>query len=69
MSDVAWWVWILLGVGLWFLQLIVSAYSDDTIRENKHTGGFSIFRGVLIAGMVVSVLIAVIRFVKLVWNS
>jgi tetrahydromethanopterin S-methyltransferase subunit D len=68
-ADLSWWVWILLAVGLWFLQLIISAFSDGTIGENKHTVFFWTVRAALIFAMVVSAVVGVIRFVKWVWNS
>jgi tetrahydromethanopterin S-methyltransferase subunit D len=69
LADLSWWVWILLAVGLWFLQLIISAFSDETIRENKHTSFFWAVRAAMIVAMVVSALVGVIRFVKWVWNA
>jgi hypothetical protein len=68
-ADLSWWVWILLAVALWLLQLVTSAFSDETIRENKHTSFFWTVRAALIFAMVVSALVGVIRFVKWVWNS
>ena len=68
-ADLSWWVWILLAAALWFLQLIISAFSDETIRENKHTSLFWTVRAALIFAMVVSALVGVIRFVKWVWNA
>jgi tetrahydromethanopterin S-methyltransferase subunit D len=67
--DLSWWVWILLAVGLWFLQLIISAFSDETIRANKHTSFFWTVRAAIIVAMVVSALVGVIRFVKWVWSA
>jgi hypothetical protein len=69
LTDLSWWVWILLTAALWFLQLIISVVSDETIRENKHTSFFWTVRAALIAAMVVSALVGVIRFVKWVWNA
>jgi hypothetical protein len=68
-ADLSWWVWILLAAALWLLQLIISAVSDETIRENKHKSFFGTVRTALIAAMVVSALVGVIRFVKWVWNA
>jgi hypothetical protein len=69
LADLSWWVWILLAAALWFLQLIISAVSDETIRENRHASFFWTVRAALIAAMVVSALVGVIRFVKWVWNA
>jgi hypothetical protein len=69
LADLSWWVWILLAAALWLLQLIISAFSDETIRENKHTSFFWTVRAAMIVAMVVSALVGVIRFVKWVWNS
>jgi hypothetical protein len=68
-ADLSWWVWILLAAALWLLQLIISAFSDETIRENKHTSLFWTVRAAMIVAMVVSALVGVIRFVKWVWNA
>jgi hypothetical protein len=67
-ADLSWWAWILLAAGLWFLQLLISALTDDSDRENKHTTFFWGIRAALIVGMVLSALVGVIRFVKWVWN-
>jgi hypothetical protein len=68
-ADIPWWVWIVLTPVLWILQLIVSAYSDKSIRANKHTTFFWIVRIALIAGMALSFLMGIVRFVRWAWYS
>lgn len=64
-----WWGWILVGVGLWFIQLILSAFADGDLAENKHTLFFRSVRVVVIIGTVLTTLIGIVRFVKWVWNG
>ena len=54
---------MLIAVGCWFLQLIMSIRTDDGSR-----GAWAI-RILFIAGMVFSVLFGLIRFVKWVWQG
>jgi hypothetical protein len=68
-ADLSWWAWILLAAVLWFLQLLISGLTDETIRQNKQTNVFWGIRATLLVGVVVSALVGVIRFVKWVWNS
>jgi hypothetical protein len=62
-ANIPWWAWLLIAVGCWFLQLILSVRTDDGTR-----GAWTI-RILFIAGTVFSVLIGVIRFVKWVWEA
>ncbi len=62
-ANMPWWAWLLIAVGCWFLQLITSFRTDDGSK------GAWLFRIVFIAGMVLSFLIGVIRFVKWVWEA
>ena len=62
-SDLSWWVWLLPAIAFWLLQLIASAY-----RYNG-TVGARFLRGVLLAGMVFSAFVAVIRFVEWAWGG
>ena len=57
-ASIPWWAWLLIAVVLWFAQLVISVRTDD--------GGLGAWfiRWVFIAGMVMSGLIGVIRFVK-----
>jgi len=52
-----------LAIVFWFFQLAAEVWTD------KGTLSAWAFRGLLIAGMVLSALIAVIRFVKWVWQG
>ena len=54
---------MLIAVGCWFLQLIMSIRTDDGSK------GAWVIRIAFIAGMVLSALIGVIRFVKWVWQG
>lgn len=62
-AGIPWWGWLLIAVGCWFLQLIISFRTD-----NGEEGAWLI-RIVFIAGMVFSALIGLIRFVKWVWQG
>jgi len=55
-----------LAAALWLLQFIISAFSDETIRENKHTSFFWTVRVAMIVAMVVSALVGVIAWIALV---
>jgi hypothetical protein len=62
-ASIPWWGWILLAVVLWYVQLMMGIYTDSgSIRA-------WVIRIALIAGMVISALIGVIRFVKWIWQS
>jgi hypothetical protein len=60
-SALPWFGWLVLAVVCWFFQLMMSMYTD------KGGADAWLIRGVLIAGMVMSAAIAIIRFVKWVW--
>jgi hypothetical protein len=62
-SSVPWWGWLLVAAVCWFVQFVLS------IRTDNGSAGAWIIRIGFIAGMVLSVLIAVIRFVKWVWQG
>ena len=65
-ANIPWWGWLLIAVACWFLQLIMSVRTYDTFEGSK---GAWVIRIAFIAGMVLSVLIGVIRFVKWVWQG
>jgi hypothetical protein len=60
-ANIPWWAWLIIAVGCWFFQLIMSIRTDDGSK------GAWLIRIAFIAGMVLSFLICVIRFVKWVW--
>jgi hypothetical protein len=62
-ADVPWWGWLLIAVACWFLQLMMSIRTDDGGK------GAWLIRTAFIAGMVLSALIGLIRFVKWVWQG
>jgi hypothetical protein len=61
-SALPWWAWFGLAFVFWFFQLVASIYTDK--------GGFGawFFRGSLLAGMVLSAFLGIIRFVKWAWQ-
>jgi hypothetical protein len=62
-AALPWWGWLLLAPVFWFAQLNASVYTDrGSLRA-------WIVRGTLIAGMVFSAALGVIRFVKWAWAS
>ncbi len=62
-SDLPWWGWLLLAVICWCFQWAIGEYTEEgSLRAWA-------FRLVLIAGAVLSALIAVVRFVKWVWQG
>ena len=62
-ASIPWWGWLLIATVCWFVQLILS------IRTDNGSAGAWIVRIAFIAGLVLSVLIGVIRFVKWVWQG
>ena len=62
-SVIPWWAWLLVAAICWFLQLMMSSWTD-----NGSTKAW-IIRIAFIVGMVLSALIGVIRFVKWVWQG
>ena len=62
-ANMPWWGWLLMAVGCWLVQLIMSIRTDDGSK------GAWVIRFVFIAGMVLSALIGAIRFVKWVWQG
>ena len=61
-ASIPWWAWLLITAACWFIQLMMSVWTD------KGGAGAWTIRVAFIAGMVLSTLIAVIRFVKWVWQ-
>jgi hypothetical protein len=61
-SALPWWGWALVALGFWFFQLVSSIYTD------KGTLTAWVFRIALIVGMVLSAILAVIRFAKWAWQ-
>lgn len=62
-ASIPWWGWLLIAVGCWFLQLMMSIRTDDGSK------GALLIRIAFITGMVLSSFIGVIRFVKWVWQG
>ena len=62
-TSIPWWAWLLIAALCWFLQLMMSIQTDSgSLRAWT-------IRIALIVGMALSALIAVIRFVKWVWQG
>ena len=57
----------MLAAVLWVLQLIVSAFSDSDIPENKNASFWGFVRFVLLVGMFLCLGIGIVRFVKWAW--
>jgi hypothetical protein len=68
LNFIPWWGWLLIAVSCWFFQLFASAFTYKAHSE-QNTGPAWIIRGALIAGMVLSLAIAVIRFTKWAWGG
>lgn len=60
-ASIPWWGWLLIAGLSWFIQLMMSVWTD------KGGAGAWIIRVAFIAATVLSFLIGVIRFVKWVW--
>lgn len=62
-SALPWWGWFLVALACWYFQLIAGIYTD------KGTLKAWIFRIALIAGMVLSAILAIVRFIKWAWQT
>jgi len=62
-ASIPWWGWLLIAVACWFIQLMMS------VRTDSGSKGAWVIRSAFIAGMVLSFLIGVIRFVKWAWQG
>jgi hypothetical protein len=62
LASISWWGWLLIAVGFWFFQLIMS------IRTDEGSKGAWFIRLAFIAGMVFCALVGLIRFVRWVWQ-
>lgn len=62
-ASVGWWAWVLIAFMCWFIQLMMSVWTDK--------GGFGAWtvRIAFIAGMVMSFLLGAIRFAKWAWQG
>lgn len=67
-AALPWWGWLVVAVACWLLQLVASAYTYKD-HPSRNTTPAWIVRVALIAGMVVSGGIALIRFVKWGWRG
>jgi hypothetical protein len=62
-SALPWWGWLALAVTFWFFQIGASIYTDNGTLPAWA------FRIALIVGMVLSAILAVVRFIKWAWQA
>jgi hypothetical protein len=68
-SAIPWWGWVLVAIICWVAQLVAGAYTYKDHQATRNTTPAWIVRSALIAGMVFSLVVALIRFVKWAWSS
>ncbi len=61
LANIPWWGWLLIASACWYFQLVMS------IRTDGGGKGAWTIRILLIAGMALSFLIGVLRFVRWIW--
>ena len=65
-SDLPWWGWLLCSVGAWVVCAVAKGFDDESSGMNLSAVSLSIFAGVIAFA---TGAVAVIRFVKWVWQG